>query len=360
MPMHVQIDWRAPMMKFGIESEFFVECLSGARCPSLDLASAIFERLSESSSWSVEIDAATGFTVGANLYSNHGLVKIKNDFSTNIVEIAYPPVATPQAFRELHLKVIQRLHPILNSFGVKVTRGTVGDFDTSQIVLRPAPDDEYRQRLSFDTNRVDNGRPLFNRFFFANVCSTQVSLSIDRPEWYRIAAALYKYECLIPLLFSTPETASGVTRHCLRHFIFQDNWPGDPYVGFPEDVSGLIATVRAPIESANLKFANCISRDPYRVEFRSCDRLDNVEAILEMVLLRFAVYFAAQSGNEKQELKKHAHARLVFEDICANGFSHLDTCGFPDLKPATKNLSGCWTDVQQNLERRISRTLNLA
>ena len=341
--------------KFGVETEFFLVSCSGQRCPSLEQMDRLFRLVAKSPNWQIGCDQESGLATECLLSSPHGVAIIKNDFSTNIIEVAFPPLSSPQNFREIFQSVDRVLVPALESQNLKVLPGTVGDFKAEEIVLRPPPNEAYRQRLDFDIKRLDNGQPLFDPYFYGNICSTQVSLSISREEWRPIAERLYDYEYLVPLLFSTPSTTKGITRHCLRHFLYEHNWPKDPYMGFPIDVSGLVAAADLDPEPQTLKFAYCVSRDEHRVEFRSCDRLDDAETILEMIFLRLANYLAAKKGlsNQPKDRFPDFDRRSAFESVCRVGTVPSIDSPRPDFEIVLKTFGSKWSGTHESLAKKF-------
>ena len=240
--------------------------------------------------------------------SPYGQTGIWNDFSTNILEIAYPVLERPDQFIELRQAVFGRLQQVLLENELVITPGTVGFRRPDEIVLRPAPSPEYQIRLDKDLQRPANGRELFNPYFYANICATQVSISVTHATWKKVVRGLFEYEHLIPLLYSSTTRANEKMYHCLRHFVLADNWPNDPYVGYPKDISVLIDGVELNPQPRTVKYANCVYRSPDRVEFRSCDRLDETDEILEMTCLRLltlatAIEFAASNeGSRSRDL----------------------------------------------------------
>ena len=286
---------------------------------------------------------------------------IKNDFSTNIFEVAFPPIEAPQDFIDVFQKVNDSLTSVFEDQNLDVLPGSVGDFTAEEMVLRPAPTEAYRQRLDLDLNRIDNGQPLFDTHFYGNICSTQVSLSISREQWRPIAARLYDYEYLIPLLFSSPADLNGIRRHCLRHFMYEHNWQDDPYMGFPANLAGLVEAVELDPEPRTLKFAYCVSRSPERVEFRSCDCLDSVEAILEMVFLRLASYLGSLKAvtEPTKDTFPGFDARDVFTEVCRSGMPPSVDSPLPDFDNALRTFGEQWTESCTRLKQRLSSFVNV-
>jgi len=76
---------------------------------------------------------------------------------------------------------------------------------------------------------------------------------------------------------------------------------------YPKDISVLMDCVELNPQPRTAKYANCVYRSPDRVEFRSfrsCDRLDQADEILEMTCLRLltlatAIAFAASNEESR-------------------------------------------------------------
>ena len=303
---------------FGIEEEFFIENSLDGCCPSLLQMDLVFHDLADQKNWQILQLPNTGCT----WESPYGKVGIWNDFSTNILEIAYPVLDRPDQFIELRDQVTEALQHALDSVELTIVSGTVGFRRPDEIVLRPAPSPEYQIRLKKDIQRESNGRSLFCPYFYSNICSTQVSLSISKSIWTQTALGLYEYEHLIPLLYSRPIETNGKPYRCLRHFILADNWPKDPYVGYPESVAGLISGIEIQPEPRTLKYANCVFRAPNRVEFRSCDRLESSQQILEMTCLRLFALASAVEFDARQDEKRF---RQLYLDACLDGSACANT-----------------------------------
>lgn len=297
---------------FGIEEEFFIEGSVNGRCPSLQQMDLVFGKLAERQDWSILQLPNTGCTWD----SPHGGVGIWNDFSTNVLEIAYPVLDRPDQLIELRERVFDMLLPALKSADLSIAEGAVGFRRPDEIVLRPAPSPEYQIRLERDIQREPNGRELFCPYFYANICSTQVSFSISKSKWAQSVAGMYEYEHLIPLLYSRPIQTQGKSYRCLRHFILNDNWPEDQYVGYPKNISELVSGAELQPEPRTFKYANCVFRKPKRVEFRSCDRLETSQEILEMTCLRMLTLAAASKFKPSDD---ETHFRQLYFAACLDG-----------------------------------------
>ena len=289
---------------FGIEEEFFIESSPNGDCPSLRQMDLVFGKLADRQGWQILHLPNTGCT----WESPYGTVGVWNDFSTNILEIAYPVLDRPAQFIELRDRVFEVLGQALKSADLAIIEGTVGFRRPDEIVLRPAPSPEYQIRLDKDLDRASNGRDFFCPYFYANICSTQVSFPITKSKWAQTVLGMYEHEHLIPLLYAHPTQTRGKSYRCLRHFILTDNWPDDPYVGYPKNMAELISGIKIQPEPRTLKYANCVLRKPERVEFRSCDRLETSQEILEMTCLRLLtlaaaeMYIASEDGERFREL----------------------------------------------------------
>ena len=173
-----------------------------------------------------------------------------------------------------------------------------------------------------------------------SICATQVSLDMAEADWQKYIHALYEFEHLTPLLFSKPMTVSDSTKHCLRHLVIKDNWPNDPYVGYPRNIDNLIEAVKLIPPPRTAKYAYCAFRKPRRVEFRSCDRLDTAEEILSMVCFRWLVVEAVKrygrSGTEAMYCQ-------LFEAACADG--SVDQAV---VHAQRDKLESCWNSVQKS------------
>lgn len=296
---------------FGIEEEFFIESSLDGSCPSLRQMDLVFGELADRQGWQMLQAPNSGCTWD----SLHGAVGIWNDFSTNILEIAYPVLDRPEQFVELRKRVFDVLEQALESADLTIADGTVGFRRPDEIVLRPAPSPEYQIRLDRDLQRPPSGRTFFCPYFYANICSTQVSFPISKSKWQNTVAGMYEYEHLIPLLYSRPIQPQRKSYHCLRHFILSDNWPDDPYVGYPPSMVDLIGGVEIQPEPRTLKYANCVLRKAERVEFRSCDRLETTQQILEMTCLRMLTLAVASEF----QLSEEQHFRDLYVAACLSG-----------------------------------------
>ena len=108
-----------------------------------------------------------------------------------------------------------------------------------------------------------------------------------------------------------------------------DNWPEDPYVGYPKNIADLIRGIGIQPEPRTLKYANCVLRKPERVEFRSCDLLETAQEILEMTCLRLLTLAAAEMYDASAD---EEHFRELYIAACLDG-------------------SVCTKTVQKQLER---------
>ena len=305
---------------FGIEEEFFIENSRDRACPSLQQMDLVFGKLADRQDWQILELPNTGCT----WKSPYGNVGIWNDFSTNILEVAYPVLGRPDQFIGLRDSVFEVLDQALKSADLTIAGGTVGFRQPEEIVLRPAPSPEYQIRLEKDIEREPNGQEFFCPYFYANICSTQVSFSISKSKWAQTVASMYEYDHLIPLLYSRPVQTHGKSYRCLRHFILTDNWPEDRYVGYPPSVADLIIGIEIQPEPRTLKYANCVLRKSERVEFRSCDRLETSQEILEMTCLRLFSLAAASEFKASEDEKRF---RKLYFAACLDGSVCVKTVG---------------------------------
>ena len=88
---------------FGIEEEFFIESSPNGDCPSLRQMDLVFAKLADRQGWQILHLPNTGCT----WESPYGTVGVWNDFSTNILEIAYPVLDRPAQFIELRDRVLK-------------------------------------------------------------------------------------------------------------------------------------------------------------------------------------------------------------------------------------------------------------
>ena len=136
-------------MMFGIEEEFFIESSLDGCCPSLQQIDSVFGKLADQQDWQILQLPDTGCT----WESAYGRVGIWNDFSTNILEIAYPVLDRPEQFILLRDTVFDTLAQALKSAGLTIVEGTVGFRQPDEIVLRPAPSAEYQIRLEKENHK---------------------------------------------------------------------------------------------------------------------------------------------------------------------------------------------------------------
>ena len=148
---------------FGIEEEFFIASSPNGDCPSLRQMDLVFGKLADRQGWQSLQLPHTGCT----WESPYGTVGVWNDFSTNILEIAYPVLDRPAQFIELRDRVFEVLGQALKSADLAILEGTVGFRRPDEIVLRPAPSPEYQIRLEKDLDRESNGRDFVCPYFYA-------------------------------------------------------------------------------------------------------------------------------------------------------------------------------------------------
>ena len=90
----------------------------------------------------------------------------------------------------------------------------------------------------------------------------------------------------------------------------------DRYVGYPPSIADLVSGIEIQPEPRTLKYANCVLRRSERVEFRSCDRLETSQEILEMTCLRLLTLAAASEFKASQD---EQHFRDLYIAACLDG-----------------------------------------
>lgn len=330
----------------GIEQEFFVFHSNG-EAPSYGTADAVFQRLFDLLGGEF-IASSKGHIYGLEYQTEFGPLSIKHEVSTHILEMAFPPVRAPSAFRGLCDKVSFAIDQAISAVDLKIVSGGMMMQLPRLTFPSVARDDLPRiERRNFWFTLKDMGDPLFVVDFPATICSTQVNLSVRDEISIPHLPRYYAMEYLTPLLFSTSAIRWPLVAHCARLLRYYACMP-DTYRIIPEQ----LRPVREAFAWGSRDFSAIVPQGDH-VEFRAACSQPNASRILNLAVLKLLQHVFAM-GNIPITPRNPSE---IFEEVCRSGsppaeffgdIKILETC-VSELPREWRDRAGAFFDSAKHL-----------
>lgn len=318
------VGWQGEVaqLTFGIEQEQFVFHRSGA-LPTEDECTAIWETmLAEGMTHGTR--APQGQLVAVERPTATGPLAMKNDFVSNIFEVAYPPAKRVADFAARYHETQALVEQVLARYQIEIYTGGALCEMPVKLVLRPSDSDPTMARMRTMLHRDMPHRRFSHRYAFGGMCATHIHLNILDDAFYACLPALYSVEYLMPLLYTNSPCFNGQRAHCVRPFMYRDNFDERYHaVGFPEPVPRSVREYAAFIAAAQGFVRDYDFLAPSRhgtVEFRSACSQTTLEDIIEVLALRVAMVVGVYRGYWQA---RPNNGRPLFWNACRNGHVFL-------------------------------------
>lgn len=257
-----------------------------------------------------------GKITGIEKQMPYGIVEIKCEVCTHILEIVFPPLSETKDFIFLYKAVYKLLQEILGSLNLCcLQRSVLPEFPENYIIRTG---EEVKKRFLVLDDKEEESYSA--DFFPILISSTQIHLNILDSNLYKDLHKYYDFEYLFPLFFSNSEHYDQLSAHCLRPLLYRDNFPlNNSANSFPK--------VIPKSESAYIKqFDRCdpVHRDYSficprpelgTVEYRTACTQNDPNQILEMIALRAGIHSLIKAGT----VTEFRNSREVFYDVCESG-----------------------------------------
>ncbi|MBL0941238.1 MAG: hypothetical protein IBJ00_00680 [Alphaproteobacteria bacterium] len=268
--------------------------------------------------------------------TKYGLITIKNDFCTHILEVAFPPLQNLLNLEILYVETWNLISSQLRRLGIKIHYGGVLKELPNNTILY-TPDQSAALRQSRLIQREVPSLKYSEVKFFAVICATQIHLNVHESQLYIYLDRLYSFEYLIPLLFSTSKIFLNHHAHCVRPLIYRDSFKSCyqafayPYIipDSREKYNGMIKSSVSYLKDYSFIVPR---RDLGTIEFRTACAQTDVKRIIELIVLRYAIFLIAQN------FRSHSStcSSFLFYKVCENGHinSSILQADFTQLKRA--------------------------
>lgn len=296
-------------LSIGIEQEHFIA--KDGRAPTLSEMANVFQSLVTQGYRPAR--SAKGLLAQVNTDVPGGYIAIKNDCSTGIIEVAFPPFRDPLPLKELYERTWGHIRDSLTMHGMTIIHGGRLHPPLPGLHLLDFPGMEW-----LTTRPMPPSNSAFQtRYYTATICSTQMHFNILDDSLCSMLPRLYAFEYLIPLLYSNSPATHPTPAHCARPLVYRDSLPAEyRTVCVPASIPDSKAAYEERMaESGDIDrdFSFVLPRPEIgTVEFRSACSQDQVDAILEIVALRISILLAAMATCPIED----RNARDLFFQVC--------------------------------------------
>ncbi len=324
-------------VSIGIEQEFFVT--RQMTVPSRADIDQLLQRLAFVTGGKVKQDSSE--CAGSLLIPTAtGLLSIKTDGYTHVLEIAFPPFIDFADFQGQYRFIWRILSSVLNQSGFSVIPAGLYPFKHEKFIPYPSSAESLiRQFLLAE-------RPLPDKKFAGAglstlMSSTHVHFGVNPDERYKWLQGLYEYEYLIPWLFSSSSTTTPDKQriHCIRPLIYRDSFD-DNYlaVAYPENIPGSKEEYDLLLHQTAGFIRDYSFITPHKLgtlEFRTACAQANLTSIVQIVMLRILIWESVKRG-----LRSHIPAQKAhFYQVCQYGEYGLSPLAYDDLNDLMRILS---------------------
>lgn len=313
------------VISIGIEQEFFVQ--KQGKVPSRKAIDDLLNHLQEVTNGKLH-NQGQNCASQLHIDTDFGLLHVKTDGYTHVLEVAYPPFFDPNDFQQLYQYVWHILQPVMAQYEFTIIPGGYCSVATEKVITYPSsPSSLLRQQLL-------NNRPLPNHKLASTalsslMCATHIHLGVNIADRFRWLPALYSFEYLIPWLFSNSTTSN---EHCIRPLIYRDSFGADyPAAGFPDSIPNTEEAYGQMLNSCRPFIRDYSFIAPHALgtlEFRTACAQPSLSALWQLIALRLLIWEAVQQGF----ISFVADSRTHFYAVCESGIYAMDKHASEDLR----------------------------
>lgn len=301
------------MSRIGVELEHFILSNDG-HAPSIDAVNHAYACLL-GKGYAPCTDESGVHKVGVQKNSDFGLVVVKPDAFSHLLEIAFPPVPSISDFANLYSEVIEDLSGALEKAALHIQHGgCLNDLPLNYQVMASSEMQLARTRVLEKRNLPASNLAI--PLFTGVIASTQVHLDHSSHAIWNEIHPLYRTEYLFPLLFSASNKFRGEEAHCVRPLIYRHNL-NDHYVltGFPSTLPDSVPDYeQLQQQSWFIKdYSLIVPRAFGTIEFRGVDSLPTCDSISQMLALRLTTRSIAPEVEPYENQRGHYYA------VCETG-----------------------------------------
>nr|WP_293841501.1 hypothetical protein [uncultured Arsenicibacter sp.] len=324
-------------VSIGIEQEFFVT--KQQTVPTRADIDQLFQRLALVTGGRVKKERSA--CAGALLIPTAtGLLSIKTDGYTHVLEIAFPPFNDFADFQSQYRFIWRILSSVLNQSGFPVIPAGLYPFKQEAFIPYPSSAESLsRQFLLAD--RLLPDKEFASAGLSTLMSSTHVHFGVNPDERYQWLQGLYGYEYLIPWLFSSSSTTTPDKQpiHCIRPLIYRDSFDDDYLaVAYPENIPASKEEYDRMLHQTAGFIRDYTFIAPHKLgtlEFRTACAQANFTSVLQLVMLRVLVREAVMRGFRSHVPAQKAH----FYQVCQYGERGLSPLAYDDLNDLMRILS---------------------
>lgn len=318
-------------IKFGVEQEHFI--LKNGKPPQHTDIEDLFNLLRQNGFYPICIngDGKIG-TIAKE--TTHGTLSIKNDFCTHILEVAFPPLSNLNDFICYYEENFETIKAALFSLGMNIEYGGILHTLPNEVILY-APNQATTIRQQRLVNRYVEPKRFSEVKFFAAICATQIHVEMPTNDLYNYLPQLYAYDYLAPLFFSNSKLFNNQRAHCVRPLIYRDSFDlSYRTYGFPSFIPKSQSDYENFIKNSTgfiKDYCLIIPREDLgTIEFRSACAQNSIATILELIVLRILVTYAARYAyqeepqNIQEQFYKVCETGLISPEILKNHLNILE------------------------------------
>lgn len=259
-------------------------------------------------------------TIGAvSQPTSSGPVIIKNDGCTHVLEVAFPPLFHPGHLRTLYEDVWGSLQASLDRLGMTIQYGGCLEQLPPGTVLYP-PTEAAQRRQQKLLKRPLPDAPFAVSSLSPVMCATHIHIGLPDALRFRLLPTLYRYEYLVPLLYSTSPSFRNQSVHCARPLIYRDSFQSDYQAcAFPADIPTNSSSYQQMLHRTTpfiRDYTFIAPREFGTLEFRTSCSQTHVQPILELIGFRLAaILLALQSPIGQTPKGMH----YFFYEVCRSG-----------------------------------------